>query len=94
MADGLEPTRVGEANFAICKERVAASATVTDKDLGQTLMRLLLWDKTLVEPSGAAALAAALTMSRPGSQVGVLLSGGNIAPESLRAVLGSYGKGL
>lgn len=94
IADGLKPTRVGEMNFAICKERVAASATVSDKDLGQTLVRLLLWGKTLVEPSGAAALATALSSSRQGAQVGVILSGGNIAPETLRGLLSTYGKGL
>jgi threonine dehydratase len=94
IADGLKPTRIGESNFAICKERVAASAIVSDKDVGQTLVRLLLWGKTLVEPSGAAALAAALESSRTGGQVGVILSGGNIAPEALRGLLSTYAKGL
>lgn len=94
IADGLKPTRVGELNFAICRERVAASAILTDEDLGKTLVRLLLWGKTVVEPSGAAALAAALTSSRPGAQVGVILSGGNVAPGILRDLLGKYGSKL
>jgi threonine dehydratase len=94
IADGLKPTRVGEMNFAICRERVAASAIVTDEDLGNAVVRLLLWGKTLVEPSGAAALAAALKSARPGANVGVILSGGNIAPESLRSLIGQYGSKL
>jgi threonine dehydratase len=64
---------------------------LTDEDLGEALVRLLLWGKTVVEPSGAAALAAALTSSRPGAQVGVILSGGNVAPGVLRELLGKYG---
>jgi threonine dehydratase len=94
IADGLKPTRVGELNFAICKDRVAASAILTDEDLGKALVRLLLWGKTLVEPSGAAALAAALTSSRPGAQVGVILSGGNIAPDALSSLIRKYGNKL
>ena len=73
---------------------MAASAILTDEDLGKALVRLLLWGKTLVEPSGAAALAAALTSSRPGAQVGVILSGGNIAPDTLRDLIGKYGTEL
>ncbi len=91
IADGLMPTRVGELNFAICKERVAASAIMTDEDLGKALVRLLLWAKTLVEPSGAAALAAALASSRPGAHVGVILSGGNVAPDVVSDLIGKYG---
>ncbi len=94
IADGLKPSRVGEIPFAICRERVAASGVVSDEDLGKALVRLLLWGKTLVEPSGAAALALALTSSRPGAQVGVILSGGNIAPAVLRDLLTKYGDKL
>ena len=94
IADGLKPTRVGDLNFAICKNRVAASGIVNDDDLGKALVRLLLWGKTLVEPSGAAALAMALKSARPGAKVGVILSGGNIAPKTLRELIGKYSKSI
>ncbi len=89
LADGLKPTRVGALNFAIARERVAASFTVTDDEIARALVVLLLRGKVVVEPSGAAALAVALRGDLPGSprRVGVILSGGNIAPELLAELL-------
>jgi threonine dehydratase len=50
---------------------------------------LLLRMKLVVEPTGAVAAAAALSgkLARYGSRVGVILSGGNVEPAVLRAVL-------
>jgi threonine dehydratase len=48
--------------------------------------------RTLVEPAGAAALAAALSPSvnprLAGRRVALICSGGNISPAQLRGVLG------
>jgi threonine dehydratase len=90
LGDGLKPSRVGELNFAIARERLAGSFTVDDDELGRTLVRLLMWSKVLVEPSGAAALAVALRGDIEGDRIGVLLSGGNIGPEQLRALTERY----
>lgn len=85
IADGLKPVEVGGLNFAIAREHVAHALTVDDDEIGRATVRLLFAAKILVEPSGAAALAAALERKIPGSprRIGVILSGGNIAPSVL-----------
>lgn len=94
IADGLKPTRVGALNFAICRRVVARAHTVDDDEIGRALCRLLLRAKVLVEPSGAAALAVALrgALELPaGARVGVILSGGNVAPERVVELLERFG---
>jgi threonine dehydratase len=85
LADGLKPVRVGELNFAIAREHLAGSLRVGDEEIGRALTSLLIHGKVLVEPSGAAALAAALRADLPGKprHIGVILSGGNLGPEAL-----------
>ena len=90
IADGLKPTKVGQLNFEICKEHLTSCVTVEDEELSRALVQLLLWGKTLVEPSGAAALAAALKGARVGGRVGVILSGGNLAPEQVLSLVERY----
>ena len=92
LADGLKPTRVGELNFAIAKDRLSDAVTVNDEEIGAALVKLLLTTKTLVEPSGAAALAGALRSARRGKRVGVILSGGNIAPAMLANLVKTHGQ--
>lgn len=93
IADGLKPIQVGELNFDIAKEMVAAAVTVDEDAIGRAVVRLLLDAKILVEPSGATACAAALERLVPGSpmRVGVILSGGNVAKERVVDLLGRYG---
>lgn len=88
LADGLRPTRVGELNYAICRERVSRCHRVGDVELCDTLRSLLVEEKLLVEPSGAAALSAALREGQPGRRIGVILSGGNVAPDLVARILG------
>ncbi|MEZ4449379.1 MAG: threonine/serine dehydratase [Nannocystaceae bacterium] len=90
LADGLKPTRVGALNFAVARRAVVAAHTVDDDALGRALCGLLLGAKVLAEPSGVAALAVALRGGLPvppGARVGVLLSGGNVAPERVVELL-------
>ena len=103
LADGLKPTRVGALNLEVARRTVTASFVVGDEELGVALVRLLLDAKLLVEPSGAAALAAALRGPPrsaeasddphgrfPGQRVGVILSGGNVSPALVAELLGKY----
>ena len=92
IADGLKPTRVGALNFAVAKRHVAGAIRVTEEQIGRSLTTLLWAARSLVEPSGAAALAAALCRLLPGSpkHVGVILSGGNIGPARLSLLLERY----
>jgi threonine dehydratase len=92
LADGLKPTRIGALNFEIAHARVAGAFTVDDAELGRAVAVLMLRAKLVVEPSGAAALAVALRRAVPDAQrIGVILSGGNVAPELLARLLGEYG---
>ncbi len=94
IADGLKPTRVGQLNFDICKSRLESTVTVNDAEIGRALVKLLLQTKTLAEPSGAAALAAALKHAEPRTRIGVLISGGNIAPETIGELLKIHGNSI
>lgn len=79
VADGLL-TALGERNFPILLEHVAAIAVVDDEAI-LAAMRLV-WErlKLDVEPSGAVPLAALLSGQLPvaGAKVGVILTGGNV----------------
>jgi threonine dehydratase len=92
IADGLRPNMAGVLNFAIAREHVAGSFTVDDEQIGRAVVALAMRAKLVVEPSGAAALAAVLAGHLPGQprRVGVLLSGGNIAPERLTELLSRH----
>jgi len=99
IADGLKPVWIGRRNFALARRHLAGSFRVTDEEIGRALVSLLLYGHVLVEPSGAAALAAALREGASlrerfaagrAARIGVLLSGGNIAREQLAGLLQRY----
>ena len=96
LADGLKPVQIGQLNFAIAQRHVTASLLVNDEDIGRSLVSLLLYGKTLVEPSGAAAVGAALARRLPDPasggprRVGAILSGGNIGTDLLKQLLSDY----
>lgn len=94
LADGLKPTRIGHLNFQIARARLSGAFTVDDAELGWTVALLAMVAKLVVEPSGAAALAAALRERLPGSprRIGVILSGGNVAPDRLAEILALHGE--
>jgi threonine dehydratase/serine racemase len=81
IADGLR-TCLGEITWPIVRDHVERVVAVTDEEIVAAMR--LLWEraKLLVEPSSAVALAAVLTdefRKLPGfSQVGIVLSGGNV----------------
>jgi threonine dehydratase len=79
MADGLKPKAVGDLTFAHLRALVDEMVTVTEEELRSTLY--FLWNRTklVVEPSGAAALAAVFHGKVPvkHQRAGVILSGGN-----------------
>lgn len=89
LADGLKPVRVGALNFEIAREQLAGCHRVDDNELGRALVKLLVRAKVLVEPSGAAGLAVALRGGLPGDpeNIGIMLTGGNIEPSVLEAII-------
>ncbi len=90
IADGLAPPFAGELNLAIVQGAVELVVTVSDEEIGAAMALLLERCKLLVEPAGAAALAALLQGRipvQPGARVAVVLSGGNVDLASLAEIL-------
>jgi threonine dehydratase len=90
IADGLAPPFVGELNLAIVERLVERVVTVTDVEIRAAMAVLLERLKLLVEPAGAAAMAALMNGRvpiEPGARVAVILSGGNVDVQRLAELL-------
>lgn len=85
IADGLRTTKPGAETFPIIQQLVEDVLLVSDAELLAAMRLLLSRMKILVEPSGAAGLAALLHGKLPAGlrRVGVILSGGNVDLEFL-----------
>ena len=88
IADGLLPVRPGDLTFAHVRQFVDEIVTVSDDAIAEAVLWLFRRAKLVVETSGAAALAAVFTQPRlrTGGPSVVVLSGGNIAVDSLVAL--------
>ncbi len=81
IADGLQTTAPGAVTFPIVREHVAGIVTVSDAELGEAMRFAFERMKLVIEPSGAAPLAALLHHRMPhieSKRVGVIVSGGNV----------------
>ena len=92
VADGLLPVRPGDLTFAHVAALVDDIVTVDDDAIVQAVRWLAARAKLVVEPSGAATVAATLFASDANRGVDgdtvAVLSGGNVALESLAGMLG------
>lgn len=85
-ADSLGARSIGQLNFEICSEHVAQSLLVEDSAIEAAMAWLWHRMQVAAEPGGATALAAVLSGAyrpQPGERVGILVCGGNVAPETL-----------
>lgn len=87
MADGIAVGCPGEVPFGVLAERRIRIETVSEEDLSRALLHLTERSKLLVEPAGAAGVAALLAGARVATPAVVVLSGGNIDPLLLLRVL-------
>lgn len=90
IADGLAAPSTSERALAHAHAFVDDVVLVTDKEIGEALRFTLERAKLLVEPAGAAAVAAALAgkITLPaGARVVAVASGGNIDSARLRELL-------
>jgi len=88
MADGIAVARPGELPISVLAGLHAHAVTVTEENLSRGLLLCLERAKQVVEPAGAAGVAALLehtALFEP--PVVVVLSGGNIDPLLLSKVL-------
>jgi len=89
LADGMRTTAPGRLTFPIVARRCAGIVTVTDDELRAAMWFAFERLKLVLEPSGAAALAALLggKFRARGRRVGVTLSGGNVDRAAYAALL-------
>ncbi len=89
IADGIAVARPGDLTFEYVRRYVDEIVTVSDDDIARAIVMLLERTKLVVEPAGAAGVAAMLNGSvRATGPTATILSGGNIDPLLLQRVIG------
>ncbi len=92
IADGLMPVRPGDLTFEHVRAYVDHIVTVGDERIARATLWLFYEAKQVVEPSGAATTAAVLwpsddgPLTSPTGPVVAIVSGGNVAIETLLAL--------
>jgi threonine dehydratase len=94
IADGLLPVRPGDLTFAHVQAYVDEIRTVTDAEIAAAVLWLLRHAHLVVEPSGAAAVAAVrreleADPAEPSHRRVAILSGGNVSLETLVSLSGT-----
>lgn len=89
ICDALATPIPGALTFAINAQVVDAAVAVTDADVARAMLYAFARFKLVVEPGGAAALAAVLAGRVPvaGRTVMVVLTGGNVDPDTFAKAL-------
>lgn len=90
IADGLGSPYASDLTYALTRRYVEDVLLVTDEQIAEALGLILAYTKLLVEPAGAASVAALLCGKislAPQDVVVALLSGGNIDPARLKTLL-------
>ncbi len=80
IAEGISVKYPGELTFRAVQKYVDHIVTVSDESIALAIYKLLERNKTLVEPSGAATVAALMDgkIDIKGKKAAVIISGGNI----------------
>jgi threonine dehydratase len=91
IADGLRITMPGALTFPIVQRHLSDVLIVSDDQIREAIRFAFLRLKLVIEPSGAAVLAAVLAGYLPPSigPIGLIISGGNIDPELLAGLWGA-----
>ena len=89
IADGIRTAALGQLTWPVVRELVDDVVLVSDEEVKAAMRFLLMRLKIVAEPTGAVAVAAAMTgkLNRFGQRIGVVISGGNVAPETLSEIL-------
>ncbi len=94
IADGLQTTSPSELTFGIAREHGCTVVTVSDAELSEAVAFAFERMKLVVEPSGAAAIAALMHQRIPnaaGKRIGIIISGGNADRNRYSAILSEVG---
>jgi threonine dehydratase len=89
LCDALESPATGDITWPILKANLTGAVGLTDPEIAETLRYAFSTLKLVIEPGGAAGLAALLTgkVEAKGRTVGVVVSGGNVDPELYAKIL-------
>lgn len=95
IADGVRTQSLGRLNFEIIRQRVRGFVTVSEEELQEATRWYALEAKLVVEPTGALTMAAYQRLlagpidgiALQDGPTALLISGGNIAPAMLSALL-------
>lgn len=87
IADGLQLATPGVLTWEVISRRVDEVVTVTDEQLVSAMAFAFERLKLVLEPSGAAGLAAVLDGKVRGSRIGVVLTGGNVGAQRFRELM-------
>ena len=89
IADGIAVARPGDLTFQFVQRYVDEIVTVSDDEIAAAIVMLLERTKLVVEPAGAAGVAAIMAGKFvPSGPTATILSGGNIDPLLLQRVIG------
>jgi threonine dehydratase len=89
LCDALESPYPGELTFPILQRHLAGAVSVTDAEVADAMRYAFQVLKLVLEPGGAAGLAALLAgkIAAEGRTVGLVLSGGNVDPDLFARVI-------
>jgi threonine dehydratase len=88
--DALQTTATYPINFTILKERASPGIAVSEEEVRAAQRFAFSRLRLVLEPGGSAALAAALAGKVPlDGRTAIMLTGGNVDPESFAAVIGA-----
>jgi threonine dehydratase len=90
ICDALKPTTTKQLNLDILRKRCKVGITVTDDEVREAQRYAFLDLKLVVEPGGAAAIAAALAGKITLDEKTVLMvTGGNVDPDEFKKTISS-----
>jgi threonine dehydratase len=87
IADGLSAPFAGERALAVCAANRVESVLVGEGEIAEAMRRCYADAKLACEPAAAAGLAALLAGRVTAQRPVVVVSGGNVAPETASAIL-------
>jgi threonine dehydratase len=91
MADGLRVERLGWLPFLHLRRYMDEIVTVSEEEIAEAMRQLASGARLVVEPSGAAAMAAHLSGAAPQPEGDdrrvIVISGGNVDPAAFVEIL-------
>lgn len=90
FCDALMAPMPGQVTWPVNSRLLKGAVSATDAEVAEAMRFAFRWLKLVVEPGGAASLAALLNgqIEARGRTVGIVLSGGNVDPGLFAEVLG------